>query len=77
MEVKKKANMCRCNEVNSAFSKSFIKGIEKIPTNWSDLEGLRRRKGWIDEKYADLDAILSDKRKKVSKNTGKHLCHTK
>jgi hypothetical protein len=45
---------------------------EKKIENWNDLTGLRKHKAWVDEKYQDLGAFLSDNQTKVSKNTGKH-----
>lgn len=62
-----------CNYINkSAFNKSFIEKVSPESANWADIRGLKKHKIWIDEKYQDLDAILSNKRNKVSKNTGKH-----
>jgi hypothetical protein len=63
-----------CNCINkSAFKEDFSDKIEKKMGLRTEIEGLRKHKAYLDEKYKEVDAILSEKQKKVSKNTAKHL----
>ena len=56
---------------NIVFKEDFCGKIEKKSPFQLENEGLRRWKRYLDEKYENESAILSDNQRKVSKNTGK------
>lgn len=65
--------MCRCMRNSDFEEKTPIKHFcgEKKIENWNDLTGLRKHKAWIDEKYRDLEEILSPESAKMERKDGK------